>query len=511
MKELKNWYRERVPIRIAALEAARQGVAKNTQESIQSVRRIAHSLRGSGATYGFPEITEAARELEKASDRELSRRMDNMLSTLRSVAAEPHSDKTEILIIEDDEEQAENFKAELETSGRILHMAHTAAHARTILNERQVSLVVLDLILPDLDGRSFLLNLRDRLAMSALPVVVVTCKGTEQVRDECMALGADDFIEKPFAAGFVRDVVSARLRKGADRVRHMRQDALTGLANRALFYEILGRYRCAAKETKDPLSVALLDIDRLRSINDRCGYEMGDQVLRRFAMELSRAFRTGDLVARWGGGTFAVAFPHTSEDAAVVAMRKALGALRTLPFSIGDNQDVRLTFSAGVVEVPPDGSAEEVMFLADRQVYLAKEMGRDRILSRGVKVRAPKKRIIIAEDDELIRMVLVHLLKDEGFEVMAFADGASALSASIEAAPSMVISDVQMPRMDGFELLSSLRSLPQFAQVPIVLVTSMGEAEDIVRGFGLGADEYIQKPFSSADLRARIRSLLRNR
>jgi diguanylate cyclase (GGDEF)-like protein len=509
MLELRNWYRERLSTRIAALEEARKGLRRKSTESADSLRRIAHSLRGSGATYGFPEITEAARELEEASEQELGARAETLIVTLREAAAGGKGTRTGILVVEDDEEQSKFACEALGGPGFDLYEARTAAQAQAILEEKEVSLILLDLILPDSDGRNFLVKLRDRLATAAIPVVVLTVKNASQVRAECLALGADDFLEKPVPREKLKALVHDRLQKGSEIARELRRDPLTGLPNRAAFHEMFQRLRYGISPSPDVLSLGLLDLDNFASINDDYGPAMADQILRRAAALISRALRTTDFVARWSGSEFVVLFPKTEAVGAATALEKAQKVIRKESLPTGEGTSVQVSFSAGVAQVNEGARVEEVVAEADRYLYQAKSSGSERIVAAGDQVAVPRKRILVAEDDELIRLVVKRLLEREGYEVLPTVDGRAALEAAQADSCSMVVSDVRMPRMDGFELLTRLRQLPAYARVPIVMLTAMGSEEDVVRGYELGADDYIVKPFSSAELMARIRRLLK--
>lgn len=116
--------------------------------------------------------------------------------------------------------------------------------------------------------------------------------------------------------------------------------------------------------------------------------------------------------------------------------------------------------------------------------------------------------ILVAEDDPLSAEVLLHQLKKEGFQVLHYPDGAQALEGALSNRIALAILDVKMPGMDGFELLESLRKVPAYFDVPIMMLTSMGREEDIARGFELGADDYMVKPFSPVEVLARVRRLL---
>jgi len=512
MMDLRNWYRERLAVRISALEAARRRLAVNAEESIASIRRIAHALRGSGATYGFPRISEEARRLEGAGPQEMPERVEALLEVLRESAAEGRTDRAVLLIVEDDPEQARFAREVVAGPGREVLVAGTAAEAEAVLASRGVSLILLDLILPDMDGRNLLLRLRERPATAGIPVLVVTVKGAEEARDECLALGADGFLEKPVAPAALAVAVAGRLAAGSDLSRACRRDPLTGLPNRAALRETFERLAPVYADPPGALSLAVLDLDRLREINERAGRAAGDQAIRRAAAVLSASLRASDFLSHGGGGTFVALFPATEARGAGRALEKARRLLRRERFETGEGRTFRTTFSAGVVGVPRGAPLEEVLSRADRLLYRAKAAGRDRVAVDGPEAPPPpRRRVVLVEDDELMAAVMRFHLEREGFEVLHFTEGNGALRALLEGPVALVLTDVQMPGMDGFELLRRIRTIPTLAGLPVVVVTSMGGEEDLRKGFELGADEYILKPFSPADLVGRLRRLLRRR
>ena len=503
-----NWYRRHVPNKITALEEARRGLDENPEESVESIRRIAHAVRGS-ASCDVPAVAAAARHVEEASSRELPDRLEALLSALRRALEGSRSLRSGILIIEDNEESAGLLKAVLDGPDRDLHVARTAAEAETILSEREISLILLDLILPDMDGRNLLGKLRERVSTATVPVIVVTVKGTDQIRAECLALGADEFMIKPIDHDRLKERVIGCLRQESGVTSELRLDALTGLPNRAAFIELFRRIRCLSVEKREPLCLALVDFDRFKAVNDQHGRKLGDQILRRAMALIGLTLRGSDLLTRWASDRFVVLLPNTNRDGAGRALQKALAALRSEDFLTGGGSSVRLTMSGGFVQICKDMILEDAMAEAERYLHLAKEAGRNRIHSDG-SLASSEKRILVAEDDELMRMLIKHLLELEGHEVIVHADGAAALEAVQQMPVSMIMTDVRMPRMDGFELVARLRALPSFAKVPIVMITSMGNEEDIVRGFEYGADDYVLKPFCNQDLIARTRRLLRS-
>ena len=509
MIEFKSWYRERLPSRIAALEEVREKLKTRAPESVETVRRIAHSLRGSGATYGFPEITESARLLEEAEEAALVDYVDTLIHTLSAVHAGRRRATTSILVVEDDEDQARYIVESLAAPDREIFEVHTADEAQAVLEEREVSLIVLDLILPDTDGRNFLLRLRDQFETATVPVVVLTVKRASQARAECFALGADDFIEKPVKPDELRETVATRLRLGSGLARENSRDPLTGLRNRASFHEHFKRTRAALACSREPATVAILAIDQFDALARDLGPDGANEVVRHAAGVLAHALRSTDFLARWNGCEFAALFSKTTPAGAVMALGKALRALREDPFRASASRVFPLSFSAGVAAFSAGEILIDLLSEADRYLHLAQESGGGRIISSDDRLVPPRRKVLVAEDDELVRMVLQRLLERDGYEVLPFGDGRTALQGALENSVSLIITDGAMPAMDGFELVTRLRALPEYAGVPIVMLTSMGEEQDVVRGFDLGADDYVVKPFASAELLARLRRLLK--
>ena len=504
MIALRNWYRERLPGRIAALEEVRSKLEREVPGTTDAVRRIAHALRGSGTTYGFREITDAAGLLEEARDSGLLPGLDVLIRTLDSVLADTTPRRKAILIVEDDEDQARFMAEALAAPDRDLLQARTAEEAQALLERQEVSLILLDLVLPDSDGRNFLSRLQERLGTAQIPVVVLTALRARQARAECLALGADDYIEKPVRLERLQETVTARLRLGAGMARELGRDRVTGLPNRAAFHEHFKRVRSGVVNPHDPTTAAILAIDRFESLIQEHGPKAGDAAMRHAARILAQAFRSSDFLGRWNGCEFTALFPRTEPAGASAALGAALQALRESPLRLGKSS-LTLTFSAGLSTVHPGKILDDVLDEADRHLHAAQEAGGGRIVSTEDNLLPPLRKILIADDDELIRMLLRKLLEREGYEVLPFDNGLDALRGAVENPVSMIITDGSMPVMEGFELVGRLRAMAKTSSVPIIMLTSMGSEPDVVRGFELGVDDYVVKPFASGELLARIR------
>ena len=116
-------------------------------------------------------------------------------------------------------------------------------------------------------------------------------------------------------------------------------------------------------------------------------------------------------------------------------------------------------------------------------------------------------RILIIEDEAPMRMALQDVLEAEGYRALTAADGESGLKRALEEKPDLILLDIMMPKLDGYEVCAELRRLSN--PVPVLMLTAKGQVEDRVTGLDAGADDYLVKPFSTEELLARVRALLR--
>jgi diguanylate cyclase (GGDEF)-like protein len=139
------------------------------------------------------------------------------------------------------------------------------------------------------------------------------------------------------------------------------------------------RERLVSARAKRPFSVALIDLDRFKSINDTHGHASGDEVLRRTAETLLGSLRRSDAVGRWGGEEIVVLLPNTDTVGAGRALEKTLADVRALAFAGKQGTTFSVTFSAGAVLATADESLDQAVARADALLYAAKAAGRDRV------------------------------------------------------------------------------------------------------------------------------------
>jgi DNA-binding response OmpR family regulator len=116
--------------------------------------------------------------------------------------------------------------------------------------------------------------------------------------------------------------------------------------------------------------------------------------------------------------------------------------------------------------------------------------------------------ILVAEDQQHVRSLVEYKLRNSGYTVVCVDDGKAALERAIELVPDLILLDVMMPLMTGFEVLGALRQNEKTKTVPVLMVTALSKEDEVLKGLELGADDYITKPFSPNELAARVKTVL---
>jgi DNA-binding response OmpR family regulator len=119
--------------------------------------------------------------------------------------------------------------------------------------------------------------------------------------------------------------------------------------------------------------------------------------------------------------------------------------------------------------------------------------------------------VLVADDDDDIRSLVAFRLERSGYRVLVARDGEEALALAVKHTPDLAVIDVMMPKIDGYEVTRRLRKEDATRAMPVILLTSRAQEADVARGFEAGADDYIRKPFSPQELRARVQAILGRR
>jgi two-component system, cell cycle response regulator len=294
-----------------------------------------------------------------------------------------------VLVAEDDAMFRRILQSWLENWGYKVTVAGDGARAWKILQQDfPPQLLILDWVMPGIDGLELCRMIRERNQTPYQYVLLATARDAKQDLVRGLEAGADDYLTKPFE----RSELQARLR-ACNRILTLQDsqiraqellrfqathDQLTGILNRAEIMETLRRELRRAEESSAALGVLMLDIDHFKKINDSYGHATGDSVLKEVTRRISKSVRGYDSVGRYGGEEFVVVMPGCSREQIDHSAERVRAAVDDGPIIAGDTR-IPVTVSIGAAVVMERSTSDsEILAAADRALYRAKEIGRNR-------------------------------------------------------------------------------------------------------------------------------------
>jgi diguanylate cyclase (GGDEF)-like protein len=297
--------------------------------------------------------------------------------------------KPKILVVDDTPANIRVLKHLLNDESSIL-FAMNGRDALTIAARERPDLILLDVLMPEMDGYQVCRALKADPDTAAIPVIFVT--GLAETTDETRGLevGAIDYITKPFVPAIVcmrvRNHLALRranhdlLTLNAELLRLATTDGLTGVYNRRYFFEQITAEVQRMHRYHRPAALFMLDLDHFKRLNDGYGHDVGDSALVETAAMVRLTLRTHDLFGRIGGEEFAGFLPETEIAQAVTVCERIRELIATIEVPT-PNGPARFSASIGIVALGPQETFNAALKRADQAMYAAKQGGRNRVIA----------------------------------------------------------------------------------------------------------------------------------
>lgn len=392
-----------------------------------------------------------------------------------------------------------------------------------------VGVILLDLMFPGMSGVEFLEEKSKDERISKIPVLVIT--GSDSVDDQvtCLNLGVNEFITKPFSP----EVVTARVNNVLFHNHQMRMveaeianlklkaetDEMTGLSNKVSTETNIDEVLKQNDGTLDVLLV--IDIDYFKTVNDTLGHQVGDKVIKIIANIISGLVRKSDIVGRVGGDEFCALMKDVPNMEVVYSKLRELCQIMKYKPHIPIPEYV--TLSIGVASNERKSTTYHNLFSkADEALFQVKQSGRGHFREYGVEpeiveeeisesmlqeksLRKKENLVLVVDDDPITRKIFRKILSED-YELIEAENGMDAIRQirNNESRLMMVILDLSMPIMNGYQVLEMMKRSHSLKNIPVIISTAETSDESDLRSLNLGANLVTHKPINAGLLKKQI-------
>jgi diguanylate cyclase (GGDEF)-like protein len=288
-----------------------------------------------------------------------------------SILKPPH-----ILIVDDQESVAQFYATVLTQTGMKTTVEIDPSHVLNVMKANTPDLLLLDLNMPNVSGTELAAIIRQQEKHQSIPIIFLSAEANPDKKTSLLEVGSDDLLSKGMQPEELVRQVKSRVERARTLTAMMYHDSLTGLLNHAQIQIAAERVFQHSKRTHAHFCVAMVDIDKFKSVNDTYGHLTGDRVLKALSQLLEQRLRSTDYIGRFGGEEFMLVLPDVSINDAgklVNELRRAFSAIKFKE----DDVEFTVSFSAGLAENSGMDNFIEQIKMADEALYKAKNRGRN--------------------------------------------------------------------------------------------------------------------------------------
>jgi diguanylate cyclase (GGDEF)-like protein len=303
----------------------------------------------------------------------------DIVDRMEALGGPSRDDPYRVLVVDDDPFIARYHAEVLSAAGMAVQQVAEPPKLLDYLADFRPELILMDFYMPDIDGRELAAVIRQEPAYDSIPIVFLSAEDNAEMQQKVMRIGGDDFLTKPIREDHLVSSVLVRARRFRSLRATMLRDSLTGLLNHTATKEQVSVALSRMRRHGHDMALAMIDLDRFKSVNDTYGHPVGDQVLRSLAHLLKQRLRTTDIIGRYGGEEFAIGLPETPLENAEAVLNQIRESFAEIAHN-ASGETFRVTFSCGLAGYPGCADATALTETADAALYRAKKEGRNRVI-----------------------------------------------------------------------------------------------------------------------------------
>ena len=335
-------------------------------------------------------LKDGARSVE--DEHESNESADNLFSSLGKIEYKleiiEEIKNAKILVVDDIKTNCDVLKRRLESNEFIVDISMSGKEALDKINKHKYDLILLDVLMPEVNGLEVLIKVREQYSADKLPIIMVSSFDDVESISKCIQLGASDYLSKPVNSTILTQKVASTLERKALREREEQllselhrqaiTDEMTGIPNRRFVFDILEKsFLEIDKESKEHFATAIFDIDHFKNVNDTYGHAAGDEIIKKVSSIATSVINTPDIFGRIGGEEFLAVIFNNSKEHLQQICEKVRSTVEN-DETLFNNQKIRVTISGGVCFTDESTSVSDMVNKADERLYLAKKNGRNK-------------------------------------------------------------------------------------------------------------------------------------
>ena len=335
-------------------------------------------------------LKDGARSVE--DEHESNESADNLFSSLGKIEYKleiiEEIKNAKILVVDDIKTNCDVLKRRLESNEFIVDVSMSGKEALEKINQHKYDLILLDVLMPEVNGLEVLIKVREQYSADKLPIIMVSSFDDVESISKCIQLGASDYLSKPVNSTILTQKVASTLERKALREREEQllselhrqaiTDEMTGIPNRRYVFDVLEKsFLEINKESKEHFATAIFDIDHFKNVNDTYGHAAGDEIIKKVSFIATSVINAPDIFGRIGGEEFLAVIFNNSKEHLQQICEKVRSTIEN-DETLFDNQKIRVTISGGVCFTDESTSVSDMVNKADERLYLAKKNGRNK-------------------------------------------------------------------------------------------------------------------------------------
>ena len=370
------------------LEDYEDDIDKNHSEDINHVIGLAKEVEGAISRF-VDFLKDGSESSEQAKENENA---ENLFSSLGKIDYKleiiDEIKDSKILVVDDIKTNCDVLKRRLENNNFNVEVSMSGKDALAKISKSQFDLILLDVLMPEVNGLEVLIKIREQYSADKLPVIMVSSFDDVESISKCIQLGASDYLPKPVNSTILTQKVASTLERKSLREREEQllselhkqaiTDEMTGVPNRRFVFERLEKsFDDIEENSKEHFATAIFDIDHFKQVNDTYGHAAGDEIIKKVCNIATSIIKSPNIFGRIGGEEFlAVIFNDSANH-----LQEICEKIRTTienEETLFDNQKIKVTLSGGVCFSNESSSVSDLVNKADERLYLAKKNGRNK-------------------------------------------------------------------------------------------------------------------------------------